>query len=162
MYIRPKTMHGDGEETEKLKRKSYFVEKEREEASKANKIYEKIFHTVYWLAKAEIAAVKFTLILILLESVGVKDIELFDMHSSHIFWEMVIMLSGLLKEKLISNEKKTGMYVLLSDEATDISSMQQLLTLVKYHNIQCKEPETKFLHTADILSGLEETSANGK
>ena len=85
MYIRPKTMHGDGEETEKLKRKSYFVEKEREEASKANKIYEKIFHTVYWLAKAEIAAVKFTLILILLESVGVKDIELFDMHSSHIF-----------------------------------------------------------------------------
>ena len=75
---------------------------------------------------------------------------------------MVIMLSGLLKEKLISNEKKTGMYVLLSDEATDISSMQQLLTFVKYHNIQCKEPETKFLHTADILSGLEETSANGK
>ena len=54
-----KTMHGDGVETEKLKSKSYFVEKEREEASKINKVYEKIFHAVYWLAKEEIIVVKF-------------------------------------------------------------------------------------------------------
>ena len=48
-----KTMHGDGVGTEKL-RKSYFVEKEREEASKVNKAYEKVFHAAYWLAKEEI------------------------------------------------------------------------------------------------------------
>ena len=45
------------------------------------------------------------------------------------------MLSDLLKEKLISNIKKAGMYALLTDKVTDISNMQQLLTFVKYHNI---------------------------
>ena len=42
-----KTMPGDGAETEKLKMTSYFVEKEREEASKVNEVYENIFHAVY-------------------------------------------------------------------------------------------------------------------
>ena len=123
-----KTMHDDGVGTEKCKRKSYFVEKEREEASNVNKVYDKIFYAAYWLVKEEIVVVKFKLILILLESVGVKGIELFDVHSSHIVREMVIMLSDLLKEKLISNIKKAGMYALLTDEVTDISNMQQLLT----------------------------------
>ena len=35
---------------------------------------------------------------------------------------------------------------------TDISNMQQLLTFVKNLNIGTGEPETKFLHTADLLS----------
>ena len=92
--------------SEKRKRKSYFVEKERDEASQVNKIYEKIFHAVYWLAKEEIVVVKFKLILTLLESVGVEYIELFDTRSSHIGRKMVIMLSDLLKEKLMSNIKR--------------------------------------------------------
>ena len=136
--------------------------KEREEASKVNKVYEKIFHAVYWLAKEEIDVVKFKSILILLESVGVEDIELFDTRSSHIVREMVIILSDLLKEKLISNIKKVGMCTLLTNEITDISNMQELLTFVKYHNIDNGEPETKFLHTADVLSESEQTSANAK
>ena len=44
-------MHGDEAETEKLQGKSYFVEKEKEGATKVNKVYEKIFHAVHWLAK---------------------------------------------------------------------------------------------------------------
>ena len=62
------------------------------------------------------------------------------------------MLPDLLKEKLISNIKKAGMYALLTDEINDISNMQQLLAFVKYHNIDTGEPEIKFLHTADLLS----------
>ena len=110
--------------------------------------------------KEEIAMAKFKSILILLESVGVEDIKLFDMHSSHILREMVIMLSDLLKEKLINNIKKAGMYTLLTNEVTDISNMQQPLMFVKYHNVDTTEPETKFLHTADLLSESEETSTN--
>ena len=55
---------------------------------------------------------------------------------------MVILLSDLLKEKLISNIKNAGMYALLTDEVTDISNMQQLLTFVKYHDIDTGERET--------------------
>ena len=110
--------------------------------------------------KEEIAMAKFKSILILLESVGVEDIKLFDMHSSHILREMVIMLSDLLKEKLINNIKKAGMYTLLTNEVTDISNMQQPLMFVKYHNVDTTEPETKFLHIADLLSESEETSTN--
>ena len=80
-------MHGDGAETEKPRKKSYIAEKEREETSKVNKVYEKSFHAVYWLLKEEIAMVKFKSILNLLESIGVKDIELFDTRSSHIVRE---------------------------------------------------------------------------
>ena len=75
---------------------------------------------------------------------------------------MVILLSDLLKEKLISNIKNAGMYALLTDEVTDISNMQQLLTFVKYHDIDTGERETKFLHTAYLLSESKETSANAK
>ena len=106
--------------------------------------------------------VKFKLIFILLGSVGVEDIELFDMCSSHIVREIVIVLSDLLKEKLFSNIKKARMYTLLTKEVMDISNIQQLLTFVKYHDIDTGEPETKFLHTADLLSELEETSTNAK
>ena len=91
--------------------------------------------------------VKFKLILTLLESVGVEDIELFDMRSSHIVREMVSKLRDLLKEKLINNIKKARMCSLLTDEVTDISNMQQLFTFVKYHNINTGQPETT-LHTA--------------
>ena len=106
--------------------------------------------------------VKFKSILILLESVGVEDTELFDTHSSHIVREMVIILSDLLKEKLISNIKKVRMCTLLTNKITDISNMQELLTFVKYHNNDTGEPETKFLHTADLLSESEQTSANAR
>ena len=54
------------------------------------------------------------------------------------------------------------MYALLTDEVTDISNMQQLLTFVKYHNIDTGEPEAKFPHTADLLSESGETSADVK
>ena len=91
-------MYVDGVGTEKVKRKSYFAEKEREEASKVNKVYKNIFYAVYWLVKEEIAVVKFKSILILLETVGVEDIELFDTRSSHIVREMVIMLSDYWKK----------------------------------------------------------------
>ena len=56
--------------------------------------------------KEEITVVKLKSILTLLESVEVEDIELFGMHYSHIVTETVIMLSDLLKEKLISNINK--------------------------------------------------------
>ena len=88
--------------------------------------------------------IKFKSILTLLESVGVEDIEIYETCSSHIVREMVIMLSDLLKEKLISNTEKAGMYALIIDEVTDISNMQQLLTFVKYHIINTGEPKKNF------------------
>ena len=91
--------------------------------------------------------VKFKLILTLLESVGVEDIELFDTRSSHIVREMVSKLRDLLKEKLINNIEKARMCSLLTDEVTNISNMQQLFIFVKYHIIDTGQPETT-LHTA--------------
>ena len=52
------------------------------------------------------------------------------------------------------------MYTSVTDEFTDISNMQQLLTFVKYHNIDTREAETKFPHTGDLLSESEETSTD--
>ena len=56
--------------------------------------------------KEETTVVKLKSILTLLESVEVEDIELSGMCYSHIVREIVIMLSDLLKEKLISNINK--------------------------------------------------------
>ena len=88
--------------------------------------------------------VKFKSILTLLEFVGVEDIELFDTRSSQIVREMVIMLSDFLKEKLISNIKKAGMYALLTKEIMDIPNMQELFTFVKYHNIALESLKQNF------------------
>ena len=56
--------------------------------------------------KEETTVVKLKSILTLIESVEVEDIELSGMRYSHIVREIVIMLSDLLKEKLISNINK--------------------------------------------------------
>ena len=54
------------------------------------------------------------------------------------------------------------MYTLLTNEVIYISNIYQLLTFVKYHNIDTGEHEIKFLQTADFLSESQETSADKK
>ena len=54
--------------------------------------------------------------------------------------------------------KKTGMYGILTDEVTDISNIQQLLTFINFYNVDAGRTETKFIHTADLLEESEPTS----
>ena len=54
------------------------------------------------------------------------------------------------------------MYALLTDEVTDISNIQQLLTFIKYYNRDKCETETKFVHTADLLAESENTAADSE
>ena len=54
--------------------------------------------------------------------------------------------------------KKTGMYGILTDEVTDISNIQRLLTFINFYNVDAGRTETKFIHTADLLEESEPTS----
>ena len=50
------------------------------------------------------------------------------------------------------------MYGILTDEVTDISNTQQLLTFINFYNADSGRTETKFIHKADLLEESEPTS----
>ena len=68
-----KTMHRDAIATQKSKRGTYFVQKEKEEEESSSTTNEKVFTSLYWLCKEEIAHSKLNSLLALVESLGVDD-----------------------------------------------------------------------------------------
>ena len=95
-------------------------------------MYENIFSVIYWLSKEEIALSKFNSLLLLLDSLGLEDIKDFSTRSPFVVRHVAMELSEVLKRNLAKKIEKSKAFAVLTDEATDISNMQQLLTFIKY------------------------------
>ena len=70
-------MHTDAVATEKAKRGTYFIKKEKDEEASFSASNEKVFTSLYWLCKEEIAHSKLNSMLELLESLVVKEVAQF-------------------------------------------------------------------------------------
>ena len=62
-------------------------------------------------------------------------------------------------ERLLTNVKEPGCYGLLSDEVTDISVMEILLTFVQFFNSKTEKVEMRFLFVEDILKNSSSANA---
>ena len=77
-FLKETSMHTQGVESFERRQTSYF---DREEVKKKtmlkNEVYYKVFQSLYWLAKEEVASSKCVSLLTLIEKMGVKEIKVY-------------------------------------------------------------------------------------
>ena len=64
---------------------------------------------------------------------------------------MLLLLGDVVKTQMIDVIKKANCFGLLSDEVCDISNKEQLVTFVKYLNVDSGKASTDFLTVNDLL-----------
>ena len=117
----------------KLKRGTYFVEKEKKkEETLSSTCNEKVLTSLYWLCKQKVAHSKLNSLLELLESLGVDEVPQFSKGSSTVIRELLLIIGNQMKEDLLEKIKKVYFFGILTDGVTDISNIQNLVTFIEY------------------------------
>ena len=92
-------MHSISAQKEHLKQSSFFVKEHQEKVRTLNASYEKVFTSLYWLCKEEIAVSKAVSLFDLHEMLEVSDIASFTTRSPATIRSMIIVLLDIIKEK---------------------------------------------------------------
>ena len=90
-----------------------------------NEVYFKVFQGLYWIAKEEIASTKITSLLTLLEKLGVHEINHFQTRSEPALRKMLLLISKVIIEDLVTKIKESDVFGWLTDEVTDIANICQ-------------------------------------
>ena len=154
------TMHSNSASKELMKYTSFFVKESQNSEKTLNASYEKVFTSLYWLCKEEIAVSKAVSLFQLEEMLGVEDIDSFTTRSPATIRNMILVLAEIVKNKLVAKIKKSDGYACLIDEVTDISNIQNLLTFIRYFDFEKGTTSTCFGSTCDVLEESKTTSAD--
>ena len=157
-----RTMHTDAAATEKAKCGSYFIEKEKYEEASFSESNVKVFTALYWLCKQEIAHSKLNSMLELFESLGVEEVSQFRKRSSRVLRELLLSIANQIKEDLLTKIKAFPFFGILTDEVTDITNIQNLVTFIKYFDNETGEARTSFIDSSDILQFSKTNSADSE
>lgn len=118
------------------------------------------FLVAYSLAKEEIANRKFSSLINLIKIVSPENMKYFNYSGEETVRSIFLTIGTVLMEKVLDNAKKAGCHGLLSDEVTDISVMEILMTFIQFFNSKTEKVETHFLFVEDVLK--DSTSANAE
>ena len=116
---------------------------------------------VYWLAKEDIATVKYNSMLTFLEEVGVTCVKDLHVAGNATYWShqsaesMQDAIAAVLKSNVDKLVQASPFFSLLIDESTDVSNHENLVVYVKLLN-DCK-PELHFLENINVCDGKAET-----
>ena len=95
----------------------------------------KAFTAFYFVAKEEMANSKVLPLLKLLEVLGARKIGTFGHRSKGSLHEIFCTIGEAVLDQIIDQISDSGSVGLLCDEATDIATLEQMLTFVQYvHN----------------------------
>ena len=153
-------MHKAAVDSEMNQRVSLFHSQYEEKQAVRNDVLFNAFTALYWLAKEVVANAKFFSLLNLFRVVGVDKMQYFNHKSPGAIREMFLHIGSVLKNSIVQEEKKSGFFVLLIDEVTDIAVTEQLITFVQFWNATSSNVEIKFLSANDLLA--ESDSANAE
>ena len=73
---------------------------------------------------------------------------------------MLIILSSSIVEGLTKRIENSKCFGLLTDEVTDVSNVQQLVTFIKFFDMEKGYTSTVFVDSSDLLEQSEEGSPN--
>ena len=136
-----------------LQRGSEFQKQLHEKEKNKGKECKKIFEVVYWLAKEELPNRKLSSVLEMIKKIAGVDLKRqFPYSSKGIERELFLTLAQVFKEK-IKEKIGNGVYGILTDEVTDISLTQQLVTFIQYYDSQSCTTTTSFLAISNTLKG---------
>ena len=99
-----------------------------------------------------VANAKFYSLLNLPRVVGVEKMQYFGQRSLGATKEMFLQTGSVLKNSIVREVKKSGLYGLLIDEVTDISVTEQLITFVQFWDSTTCNVQIKFLGTNAFLA----------
>lgn len=119
----------------------------------------KAFYAAYWLVKEEISNQKFLSLLDLLKLLGLDQMKHFQYSSQGSVREIFLALGSAFLEKLLEKVKKAGCYGLLTDEVSDVTVKEMLITFIQYFNKETGQAETSFLFIEDILKNSNSANA---
>ena len=146
------SMHCEAVKSFKRQSTSYFDrEKEKKINILKNEVYFKVFSSLYWIAKEEVAALKISSLLTLLERMGVNDIKYFETRSEPVLRKMLILIADTIIQDLVDKIKQSDVYALLTDEVTDISNVCQLVSFIKMYDQDKSKAQTVFIDCSDLL-----------
>ena len=131
---------------------SPFHKEVQQQETMKNEVLVKVFSSLYWLAKEEIANKKATQLIELLERLGLEEMRHFKHRSRASIREIFLFLGKAVKNRVITDAASSDAFGCLADEVTDISVLQQFVVFVKYVNSSGK-PQTDFLHTQHMTNG---------
>ena len=115
----------------------------------------------YWLAKKDIAIVKYNSMLTFLDEVGINCVKDLQVGGNATYWShqsaksMQDAIATVLKSNVDKLVQASPFFSLLSDESTDVSNHENLVVYVKVLN-DCK-PELHFLEKINVRDGKTET-----
>ena len=110
----------------------------------------------------KIAHSKLNSMLELLESLGVEEASQFRKRSSRVLRELLLSIANQIKEDLLTKIKASPFFGILTDEVTDITNIQYLVTFIKYFDNQTGEARTSFIDSSDILQFSKTNSADSE
>ena len=151
--------HKDAIEAEMMSRVSLFHKEITEKEKVKDVVLLNAFLAAYWLAKEEIANRKFSSLIGLLKIVSPENMKFFNYSGEETVRSIFLAIGTTLTKRLLKNVKETGCYGLLSDEVTDISVMEMLITFIQFFNSKTEKVETHFLFVEDILTNSSSANA---
>ena len=119
----------------------------------------KAFYSAYWLIKEEISNLKFSSQLDMLKLLGLDEMKYFQYSSQGSMREIFLAPGSALLEKLLEKVKKAYCYGLLTDEVTDVSVMEMLITFIQHFDKETGQAKTSFLFILDVLKSSNSANA---
>lgn len=143
--------HKDGVGAEMLGRVSVFHKEMQKRRIVRDNVMFKAFYVTYWPVREEISNQKFSSLLDLLQLLDLDQTKHFHYSSQGSVREIFLALASSLHKKLLEKVKKACCYGLLTDEVTDVTVMEMLISFIQYFNKETVQAETSFLFIQDIL-----------
>ena len=134
-----------------LERVSVFHKEVEERKVVKEDVTFKVFMAAYWVIIEEISNRKFSSLVELVTLLGLDYMKHFQCTAQASIREMFLALGAALQDKLLEKVKKAHCFGLLSDEVTDVSVLEMLITFIQYFDHKTGNVETRFLFVENVL-----------
>ena len=109
-------------------------------------------NSIYFIAKNEVANRKFRSLQDLIDRIGRNEnLKNFGHDSSKSVYEFLVYIADYLLQGHVANAKASGYWASLVDETTDVTTLQQYITFVRY--VHKGVPKTFFLDIRPLDTG---------
>ena len=154
------SVHKSAFEIEFTQRSSVFEKDHSEKKRVANSVYEKAFHSAYFLMKGFISNRQFLPLVNMIEDIFASDLKHFDHRGQGSQRDVFLFLGEGVKQQLLTKLKSVESFGLLVDEVSDVSVCEHLISFIQYFDHETMKVQTSFLSCQNILEDYESANAD--
>lgn len=153
-------LHSSALQNEMLQKVSCFHQEIVKKSEVQDSVLEQTFSTAYFLMKSFIANRQFVPLLDFIERIyNVESLKYFEHRSAGSQADIFKLLGQTVKAQLIQNVKKASAFGIMTDEVSDISVTENLVTFIQFYNTENNAVETHFLSCQNVLKEFQNANA---